>query len=453
MFKSVLIFLGALLLLGACSDVALQSSQRAYPQFSLVGAPDRPVTFDLSIDGPAMDTIGPVEVGPEQRSTVLEIPAGRDREFSFVAQDDVYSGHAVASIAGGRETTVTVPIVPGPVFVDFDGGGLEPGPRIVQVRDLNVPETAVTDDEDGRVRDIVISDILNSDFGEELINFGYAPSRGIWVLERDDGSHIRIYDSWESIGSRSFDDSITLAPLPLNPEVADVTFRNELVAVAGRADLPRISFFELSGSFVENVAVDVQLSELLHPDSDLIQGVAFDSYGVLWAVAEIAVEDVESEPVLGLIRIDLEDELVDYVQLPEAQQLRDYEEESDPPSADLRVVEDSVYVISAAGRAGDPAVYRFDLDLNLLDTWGEITTEPDPQPGEFWGPRRFAATRNPEQLIVIDQTDDDPFMVDGRLSDGTGRLVEFQFGTTNGWQEFGRDEFGFFDTSIFIGEV
>ncbi len=441
MFKSVLFVFATLFVLGACSDVALQSAQPAYPQFSLIGAPDRPVTFDLSVRGPGMDTIGLVEVGPDQRSTVLEVPAGRNREFSFVAQDDVFSGHAVASIAGGRETTVTVPIVPGPVFVSLlqDGDSL---PRLVQIRDMNARVDSDT------VRDRSIG-------SAETVNVVYSEAGDLWFFEREGEitSGITRISSFPVDGPSDplIDYSVDDVDGFLSPSALAINSDNSQVAVApapfGGLSPPLDVFLE-TWTESEEIAEDSGLGVSLPSDEDIsyISGLSFGPNGTLYALSSLSGGELEIASV-ALIRIPINDPSnADHTILPGAPTIY---QPPNTPWGDVRVVGDSVYAISAAGRAGDPAVYEYDLDLNPVDTWGEITTDPDPQPGEFWGPRRFAATRNPEQLIVIDQKDAGEF----DNLDGTGRLVEFQFGTTNGWQEFGREEFGFFDTRLFVGEV
>lgn len=448
MFKSVLMFLGALLFLGACSDVALQSLQRAYPQFSLVGAPDRPVTFDLSIDGPGMDTIGPVEVGPEQRSTVLEIPAGRNREFSFVAQDDVYSGHAVASIAGGRETTVTVPIVPGPVFVDLDGGELESGPRVVQVRDLNVPSDSVESETDGRGRMWSNSQVLDA---------GYDTSGRLWLLRwfGEGPVFTEFYSSWGDAEPEPVESvSLEIGAGDI-PTTAAVAVDYERIAVGGEAAGETgnaVSLFDFAGGALDLPEIEINGEPLNIP---AVSGLAFDNEGSLWAVGFAFVDDEGSEgsgltPVV--VKYDPGVGVADYRLLPGdffvPTPLR-------VPWADIAATDDGVFIASSTYPADSsgpndindldhPVLYRYDYDMRLNDTWGRRSTLENVGASEFWGPRRFAATRNPEQLIVIDQKDAGEF----DNLDGTGRLVEFEFGTTNGWQEFGRGEYELFDTTL-----
>jgi hypothetical protein len=230
--------------------------------------------------------------------------------------------------------------------------------------------------------------------------------------------------------------------------------RNGRIAVAELPAETQAQVYVSSLSSDDVLAADSLDLEPLSVDYDIqyITGLSFDSRGNLFALAAMTPVDTPSEsPDVAVLRIDPDQSTpVEYEMLPYAQDPPFYGVSATTPWGDVRVAGERVagervYVASAASEPGDPAVFAYDRDLNLTGEWGAITTASDPAPGEFWGPRRFAATRDPSDLVLIDQTDVDPAASTG-LADGTGRLVQFRYDTTDGWQTFGRDGYTFFDT-------
>ncbi|MFP4510985.1 MAG: hypothetical protein ACLFNQ_12760 [Spirochaetaceae bacterium] len=417
------------LLMSACSQAVFQSDTPAYPTFNLVGAPtDRNVTYELNITGDGMTPITRTGIGPTSGSLTLEVPAGRDRTFELLAENDVYSGITTTSLAGGRENRVTLPILPGPVFVDFDGGTEEPGPRLFQIRDLGVPSSSVTDEDDNRGREVFLSEFTPVD-----VAYG-ATSGLLYVLDEFAGQIATLDDLSDSENIDNLDgpDEIISNPLLLDVNEA-----------AGTVVLMTFNAFYTND--IQDPGVWTESSFESGSDAPPT-GVAISDDGFLYVVADIYVfeDDVEvSGPALLRINPDVPEDR-QYVTLPGTQSVPGYSAFSGPPTwGDVRIIDDRVYVISAVAGEGNPAVYQYDLDLDLVAEWGTTTTASEPEDGEFWGPRRFVATRRDDELIVIDQKDnfEEPL-------DGSGRLVRFEFGTTDGWQTFGEGEFGFFDTSV-----
>lgn len=385
-----------------------------------------------------MDTIGPIEVTRGQQLPPLEVPAGRDRHIAIVSRNDVYAGRVTTSVAPGRETTVNVPIYPGPVFMDLAGGDSETPSPLVQIRDLSAePGT-------GTVRSLAANPFAT--------DVEYAADGTVWSLQVPEsegfGPFFAGIDEFSSaepvrtIGYGSVDD---LGP----PTAMAIDSRNGRIAVA---ELPAETQAQVYVASLSSEAVSAANSLDLEPlsldyDIQYITGLSFDTSGIVFALAAMTPVDTPADaPDVAVLRIDPDQSTpVEYQILPYTQDPPFYGGSTTTPWGDVRVVGQRVYVASAAGEAGDPAVFAYDLDLNLTGEWGSITTGSDPAPGEFWGPRRFAATRNPSELILVDQTDVDPAASTG-LADGTGRLVQFRFGTTDGWQTFGREQYTFFNT-------
>ena len=416
-------------LLFACSDPATQSAAASYPTFSFVGAPNREITYDLSITAPDMRPIELTDIGPTTGSVRVEVPAGPDRLIDMRARNDIYSGSTTRTLRAGRTENVRLHLLPGPVFVDR-GGFQVSDPGVVQIRDLGVPVDSVFDLGQGVGRFLGIS-------GPLYLQVGYAADGMLWSLVQDDGPvYIETYDSWEEVASGADNGPIELTGLDFDPITVDLSTDAGLIAAGGFDWQDEgIALFDAAGVRVETFPGEPGFGVRS------VTGLAFAENGHLFAVGEIVVDEVRH---VALIRFDIGADSATYVQLPGTHTVRDYF--GPTPWADVRVIANDVFVVSAAAGEGDASVYRFDLNLNLLDEWGDRTNSGSPDTGEFWGPRRFVATRRENELIVVDQKDDNQNL-DPDL-DATGRLLRFQFGTNDGWQAFGAGEFGFFDTGF-----
>lgn len=436
-----------ILLVSACSQAVFQADSPAYPTFSLVGAPDRDVTYELRVTGPGMEPISRTGIGPTSGSLTLPVPAGRNRTFELLAENDVYSGFVTTSLAGGRENRVPVPMLPGPVFVDARGN------RLIQIRDFG--STVETDAEDeiipGTVRAFFPSeitpdnqtDVLFSSIGQLIVP---------WIGDFID----LLVFSKLSLGTEPtiVGDNISSG---LASAIAAHPTRNSVVIGAAGFDNPLdLTLTEIdvsSGTVTETITVETvsewfQVEDLGGEPFIGFEGIAVDRNDVAWVVLFEGNDGNE----LVLVGISLvSGNVVATQSIQSGVSFRNYNRVAaglQPPRVDIRTIRDAVVIVLSGTTSEHPPIYRYD-SINGLVSWGTGTDAADPTPGEFWGPRQFVATRRDNELIIIDQKDDDrsDFSPDPNL-DGIGRLVRFQFGTTDGWQTFGEGEFEFFDTGF-----
>ncbi len=422
-------------LLFACSDPATQSAAASYPTFSFVGAPNREITYDLSITAPDMRPIELTDIGPTTGSVRVEVPAGPDRLIDMRARNDIYSGSTTRTLRAGRTENVRLHLLPGPVFVDRGGAG-ESDPGVIQVRDLGVPVESVFDGESGLGRFAPFD-------GPVHLETGFTADGTLWSLVDSEVATIEVYGAWEDLVNGSFENPIDLAGLDLDAIAADISTSHDWIAVGGVHDQDEgIALFDDAGNRNDNFRSEPEFQVAS------ASGLAFGGSDLLFAVGEIIHE---GNTLVAIARFDIANDTEDHRELPGNQSAPEYDDGLNPPWADVRVIGSNVFVVSAAAGDGDASVYHFDLDLNLLGQWGNRTNSGSPDSGEFWGPRRFVATRRENELIVIDQKDDDQHMSPDPELDGTGRLVRFEFDSNNGWQVFGEGDFGFFDTRFDTG--
>lgn len=391
----------------------------------------RDVTYDLSITGPGMRPIELNEVGPTTGSVRVEVPAGPDRLIDMRARNDIYSGSTTRTLRAGRTENVRLQLLPGPVFVSHGGGSLDLPQSLVQLRDLsiNLDEPANT---------LRVSEGVSRDAQ-------FASDGTLWYLRREAGTTDDFLIGVSEFGQDSPYTYAVELPDPVGSPLwvaLSVDILSQQFAVgSSNGDLA-------VGDINESAVVDTLD---IQGDFDLfdVSGMAFGSGETMFVVAEI--DDPEVFFGVALVKIDLTgSQPAEYVALPHDQTVPVYSGFPNKPAwGDLRIIDGEVIVISARAGNGNSAAYRYSTDLELLEQFGTTTTDSNPEEGQFWGPRRFVATRDETELIVIDQKDDDneddPDFGDPDL-DGSGRLVRFNFGTHNGWQTFGEDEFGFFDT-------
>lgn len=421
-----------LLLLAGCSELAFQSNEPAYPRFSLTGEPQRDVTYDLTISGPGMSDITRSEIGPASGSVTIEIPAGRDRTFELLANNDVYSGITTTSLAPGSESTIRLPVLPGPVFVDMDADGTANGPRLVQVRDLSGVGQRSVPPASGSVE---VDGVEQTSFSFQPIDAVYDSSGELWVVEQYYGYRFSL------LGSET-DPAVAEEVLPFPSDEVPYTAialdsSNERVYVGN--DSGAIRAYTFGGTEISNfqfVDSGTGVSYLNH-----IDGLSVGPDGFLYVVGqttdgwmEVYKVDSSGSPVSGPFSPD------------ESALVSSYSAIYRPPVADIHATEDGVYTVFSLPGLTE-TIWRLDLDdlTQSPESWGTRTTDGNPAEGEFWGPRRFVATRRENELIVIDQQYDDS--TDNNLN-GSGRLVRFEFDSTDSWQTFGEGEsFGFFNTA------
>ncbi len=414
-FRMLLAGLGVLIALsiGSCGDGGVLGTSDSYPTFSLVGAPNRSLTYEYAISGPGMLPVTG-RIAENETRVVVEVPAGPDRLIEILSVDDVYSGRTTSDIAPGATTHVTVQLYPGPVFVDYLGQ------QIVQIRDMSgVGERSVGGD------DVGVTDFWPLDVE-------YDATGSLWVAQIEDfsGGFYRFSDlSSEGLDFEAGPSSDMAMALAVDSGA------ERLYCAIGvptdYVDIMRYGFDGTSDSPLE-------FPDLENPDIFLtfVSGMTVDRNGFLHVVAADP-----SKGDVGLLTFDgaTGAHVGEFRPLPGLGPEYSYESPA-PPIGDIRAVGDDLFVVSAISEPGEPVIFRYNLQLELQDSWGVRTESDTPSAGQFWGPRRFAATRDPSQLIVIDQRDGD------FESSGSGRLVEFRYGTVDGWRVFGdTGEFEFFD--------
>lgn len=425
-FQYLLGVAAALFVLAGCADLAVQESTPAMPSFSLIGAPDRDVDYELSISGPGMDTITR-ELGTGTGRTTLEVPSGRNRTFS-VTSNDVYSGHATRNLPPGGEVSIPVRLLPGPVVpyaYEEPPNGVPPiETGWVQLRDLLVPDSSLIDDGesnegDGRARNIERSyPVYDVQFGSDGLLWSYgepgkAPSLvAVSTLESPQNTTVIEVDAF------------AFSSLALDTE-------NGRVAVADQDG--NLEAGSISGGSVAPIISPGILGN--------ITGIAFGSDGYLYVLS------YNDETVLS--KVDSESgDVVDSVAIPSRQPTDFNSGDNESPWGDVKRLGDELLVaLSNVVEGIDPVIYRIGSELEILESFGTRTGDETPSPGEFWGPRRFAAVRRENELIVVDQQDGPTGFPGGP---GPGRLVKFNFGSTSDWQVFGEslEDFQPFDTAI-----
>ena len=344
----------ALFLVG-CGDLVTAPQEGAYPRFSLTGdIPDRVDAFDVRVEGPDMAPIEE-ELTREDGEITFEVPAGRDRTFELLAQDDVYSARRTVSLAPGRETTLDMDVYPGPVFrVAATGETQEAG--LVQIRDLGVAASAVTDTDDGRGRKIDASETSL----QGPLEFSYDSSGRLSVAdgiydtsvepEELESIEIKSWSAWSDLRDGEFDEQATLSPpdTDFNREVAEFDTEAERVAVAGdlgfteNAEPVQGAVYDYSegGESLDPQQTLPLLSPIEeYPQVSFIDGLSFDSEGNLWAVGSVS-EDIDVDPTPAVIQYDLDAESAEYEPLP-------YNQEQLTSVGDIKVVEDNVFVVAS----------------------------------------------------------------------------------------------------------
>ncbi len=457
-----------ILLVSACSQAVFQTDSPAYPTFSLVGAPDRDVTYELRVTGPGMEPITRTGIGPTSGSLTLPVPAGRNRTFELLAENDVYSGVATSSLFAGRENRVRVPMLPGPVFVDYDRTGFT-GEKIYQFRDLRVP--IVTDGEGDIIEGLVrvadseaepsISDL------DPILDVAYLENGSLAVLSvdtNDDNPYrLQLFNDFDfRSGSESWRNEIVIGNPPgtsFAPPRFDASLivgpQNNIVGVvavsSALGDVSTLEgrFFDAeSGDSIEDLTFSIDISDVGltvaegETDRRLVQRAIFDSSGSLWLLT-IEKDGLLPSVSFTLISLDIANETVmDVIPVPGDFTVPYSDSLSGPYWADMALWNDQLVIVHSATISGEPPVIRFNPMTESFKSWGESTTNEDPRPGEFLGPRRFIATRRRNEFVVVDQQSGN-----SQFSAQPGRVVGFRFGTTEGWQTFGENEFGFFHTS------
>ena len=412
------------LFFASCGDGGLLGRGEAYPTFSLVGAPDRSLAYDYAISGPDMLPITG-RVAENETRVVVEVPAGADRLIQILSVGDVYSGRTTADLAPGATTVVTIRLYPGPVFVDFLGQ------QIVQIRDMSgAGQRSVGEVVDGA-----------STYALSAVDAAYEESGALWVASDFGGSGpelIRFYD----LGALETEmDAVWPEYYGLRAVAVDTVEERLYAGVYDQYyyDEPTIFAIGLDGVYVENFVVELTDPEL-GLEWPIVSGLTVDTTGTVHAL----IFDSYGGATSGIARFHREtgQRIGDLKSLPGVVPEYSYGSPA-PPIGDLRAVGSDLFVVSAISEPGEAVIFRYNLQLELQDSWGRRTESGAPSAGEFWGPRRFAATRDPSQLVVIDQRDG------GENGPGSGRLVEFRYGTTEGWAVFGdRGEFEFFDTRL-----
>ncbi len=417
-FRMVLAGLAVLtaLFFGSCGDGGVLGTSDSYPTFSLVGAPDRSLTYEYAISGPGMLPVTG-RIAENETRVVVEVPAGPDRLIEILSVDDVYSGRTTADIAPGATTHVTVRLYPGPVFVDYLGQ------QIVQIRDMSgVGQRSVGEP------DLDVTTMFRP------VDAAYDGTGALWVPTYDYGYGELYRFSDLSSDKLEFEDFVPNSGGPM--AVAVDSAAEWLYCAIGYAgenvDIERYGF-DGTPDFqwpLNNLGIPISAT--------FVSGMTVDSNGYLHVVAA----DLD-QGMAGLLTFNgATGALVgDFVPLPGGVPAEYMHMDGPPPIGDIRAVGEDLFVVSAISEPGQPVIFRYNLQLELQDSWGVRTESDTPSAGQFWGPRRFVATRNPSQLIVIDQRDGD------FGSSGSGRLVEFRYGTVDGWRVFGdTGEFEFFET-------
>ncbi len=431
-----------LLLLSACADPTGPPADSVYPTFSFVGAPNRDVTYDLSITGPGMRPITLNEIGPTTGSVRVEVPAGPDRLIDMRARNDIYSGSTTRTLRAGRTENVRLQLLPGPVFVSQEIGSPQTEPTVLRViRDLSIPESAVVEASDGRARGWGYA-------GGVAFDLAYDHRGRLWTLdpmgqriilanpsdpnEPEEGSYIDIGGEGEADGT-----SIALAASPANPYVY---FGAE----------NRVHRVDISD--IENPIISTPIEQLFEPNGSangIVHGLAVDSSENLFVLAAqdwlsnaLELHKYEGDPLTITGAITIPSQTLPQSRYDGQPPFSDFS----IPVGDLRVVASVIMVVVAANEPGDEVIFLYDKDnLGGLNSYGEYDPSSADEHEKFWGPRRFVATRDEDEVIIIDQKNDDTF---GPPIDGFGRLVRFDISSPDGRQTFEVDDMGFFITTF-----
>lgn len=411
---SSVVFL-VVILLSSCADSGLLSD--AYPRFSLVGAPDRDLSFEYAISGPLMRSLSGV-LNADAQPTVVQVPAGPNRLIEVLSVDDVYSGRTTADLPSGITTTVTIRLFPGPVIVDYLGK------QIVQIRDLTgAGERRVTEtDLDGTV------------FAP--VDATYDSTGALWVASYENGYGALYRFTDLSRESVEFSYVTTDGGGPLAIAV-DPVAKWVFCAIGYPGEYVYIARYGFDGEPDFQWEIP-NLDPLI--SVNVVSGMTVDANGNLHVFAG----DL-NDLIVGILTFDgATGELIgDFVPLPGEVPSHYMYMYDPPPIGDILAAGEDLFVVSAVSGSDVPTVFRYDLQLELKDSFGTKTESDNPSAGEFWGPRRFAATRDLTQLMLIDQREGD------FEESGSGRVVGFHFGTSDDWMSFGESGiYGFYDTEL-----
>ncbi len=411
----------SLFVLASCSDVLHQSTQPARLDLSLTGpVPERIGAFELEVSAPGMETITE-QLGPRgSGTTTLELPGGRNRRFSIfsINEDgdyDVYAGEMVASVAPGRQTRVRVPVTPGPVIVDNQNN------RFVQISDIeNRAQRSISGDDLGEIT-LQPSDAVYDDSGR------------LWVVSDIQTSAAIV--AFSSIGGGLVESDIETNVVYQNSALSVDSSTERLYVYGSDTENYGIWTFDFDGQLLTS---GLPINGFLeNPWFRSVSGLSVDPTGEYLFI--VAATFDERTPVVLKLNIETE-EVVRSVQFESP-----FPGSGDPRwFGDVMVMANRVFVADPI----DKQVLVYDLDLNHLRTYGSAPRDENrPEPGEFWGPRRFVATRPDDQIIVIDQQFDTN--LDDSL-DGRGRIVSFRLDQPEQWRVLEDDSFVFFNTNVFF---
>ena len=396
----------AALLLAACAVEA--NGEAAYPRFSLVGTPRREVRYEYSISASDMRPITG-RVSSNDRTLIVEVPAGRDRRIEFKAIDDVYSGAATVDLRPGTRTSVAIRLHPGPVFADYRGG------RLAQFRDVGGIGLRTVEAEDAGV-----SPFRPADAEYDGVN-------GLWVVSNGGEGTAGLFRVTD-LSPRNKAVFIEDGRTPLQPTAVAVDSRARRVYVATIGNGAAVHSVHL-----EDRSLDGQIVELGNLDLGLgvpvVSGMTVDGFGRL----HLLIYDNVGQGQVALVTIDgVEGRLLaGPVHLPNAG-VPSYSNRAPAahPIGDVKTVGDELLVVTSAVPAGSPVVFRYDTNLRLRESWGMKGDADSTRPAVFRGPRRFVATREADPLLLIDQPDSDSETPE------PGRIVAFRFGTTGEWATY-----------------
>ncbi|MFW6368739.1 MAG: hypothetical protein ACOCZ9_03275, partial [Spirochaetota bacterium] len=425
------------IIVAGCSNLSSGTAQTASPSFSLVGYPnDRPVDLVLRVSGPGMDPIFRRVRGDDGELT-LEVPAGRNRIFDFRASNDIYSGQVTTAIAPDSTIRLRVPIFPGPVYVDFAGGQAEG--QVVQIRDIHVAGSAVSDPENGLARRWPLDTDANG-FLANPVDAAFDENGRLWVATAGGGQVLSppIYrtPTLAEYSDRSFSF--------LDPELEEILESTPVSALAidrsrGRVYFshgPKVNAMTTQGEFITRF--EVTFGEGRDGTSvTQVSDMTVDHEGNLHVLAVGTITTTRQrspEDAVLLAKISGRDASVlkAPAAIPLTTDIPDYEALSIlPPVGAITARGENlvlaVATVPPAGREEYPPIALLDTNHRLLRTWGTKTESTRTAPGEFWGPRRFLANRHGGPFLVIDQMDGTD------QANGIGRIVSFTPGTTDGW--------------------